>query len=63
VEKEDKQRGTYKSCINPECDYLHTREVANGDAGETADPGSLAVAPGARRGTSEVPEAEDDQSA
>jgi DNA topoisomerase-1 len=27
VEKEDKQRGTYKSCINPGCDYLHTREA------------------------------------
>ncbi len=27
VEKEDKQRGTYKSCINPECDYLHTKEA------------------------------------
>lgn len=27
VEKEDKQRGTYKSCINPSCDYLHTREA------------------------------------
>lgn len=27
VEKEDKQRGTYKSCINPTCDYLHTKEA------------------------------------
>jgi DNA topoisomerase-1 len=27
VEKEDKQRGSYKSCINPECDYLHTKEA------------------------------------
>jgi DNA topoisomerase-1 len=24
VAKEDKQRGAYKACINPECDYLHT---------------------------------------
>ncbi len=24
VEKSDKKRGTYKSCINPDCDYLHT---------------------------------------
>ncbi len=24
VEKHDKKRGTYKSCINPDCDYLHT---------------------------------------
>ncbi|MGA2615251.1 MAG: type I DNA topoisomerase [Spirochaetia bacterium] len=27
VEKEDRQRGTYKSCINPSCDYLHTKET------------------------------------
>lgn len=27
VEKEDKQRGSYKACINPECDYLHTHEA------------------------------------
>lgn len=26
VEKYDKKRGTYKSCINPDCDYLHTAE-------------------------------------
>jgi DNA topoisomerase-1 len=26
VAKEDKQRGAYKACINPECDYLHTQE-------------------------------------
>ncbi len=24
VEKYDKKRGSYKSCINPDCDYLHT---------------------------------------
>ena len=24
VEKYDKKNGSYKSCINPECDYLHT---------------------------------------
>ncbi|MBN1799264.1 MAG: type I DNA topoisomerase [Spirochaetales bacterium] len=30
VEKTDKKRGSYKSCINPECDYLHTiDEYAN----------------------------------
>ena len=27
VEKEDRERGTYKSCINPSCDYLHTKEA------------------------------------
>ncbi|MBP7480145.1 MAG: type I DNA topoisomerase [Spirochaetaceae bacterium] len=28
VEKYDKKHGTYKSCINPECNYLHTAEEA-----------------------------------
>ncbi len=32
VEKRDKQRGEYKSCINPECDYLHTQEVEDQSA-------------------------------
>ncbi len=32
VEKEDKQRGAYKSCINPECDYLHTQEAEDQSA-------------------------------
>ncbi len=32
VEKEDKQRGVYKSCINPECNYLHTQEVEDQSA-------------------------------
>ncbi len=26
VEKYDKKRGSYKACVNPECDYLHTEE-------------------------------------
>lgn len=26
VEKYDKKRGSYKACINPECDYLHSQE-------------------------------------
>lgn len=26
VEKYDKKNGTYKSCINPDCDYLHSAE-------------------------------------
>jgi DNA topoisomerase-1 len=32
VEKEDKQRGAYKACINPECNYLHTQEVEDQSA-------------------------------
>ncbi|RPJ05368.1 MAG: type I DNA topoisomerase, partial [Spirochaetaceae bacterium] len=28
VEKEDKKRGSYKACINPECTYLHIDEEA-----------------------------------
>ncbi|AEE16393.1 type I DNA topoisomerase [Treponema brennaborense] len=34
VEKYDKKNGTYKSCINPDCDYLHS----NDDAAEPAVP-------------------------
>ena len=30
VEKYDKKRGSHKSCVNPECDYLHTEEVEGG---------------------------------
>ncbi|MEW5813883.1 MAG: type I DNA topoisomerase [Spirochaetota bacterium] len=26
VEKEDKKRGDYKACINPDCDFLHIQE-------------------------------------
>jgi DNA topoisomerase-1 len=28
VEKQDKQHGSYKACINPECGYLHAPESA-----------------------------------
>ncbi len=31
VEKYDKKHGTYKSCINPECNYLHTAEEAEAE--------------------------------
>ena len=24
VEKYDKKHGSYKACINPDCDYLHS---------------------------------------
>jgi DNA topoisomerase I len=30
VEKFDKKRGSFKACINPDCDYLHTQD--DGDA-------------------------------
>ena len=38
VEKYDKKNGTYKSCINPDCDYLHSADeaVAAEAAGEFA---------------------------
>lgn len=38
VEKYDKKNGTYKSCINPDCDYLHTPDeaIAAEAAGEFA---------------------------
>lgn len=34
VEKSDKKNGVYKSCINPDCDYLHSAEdsLAENDA-------------------------------
>lgn len=32
VEKYDKKHGTYKSCINPECSYLHTADDGLPDA-------------------------------
>jgi hypothetical protein len=28
VEKQDKSRGSYRACINPECGYLHAPEGA-----------------------------------
>ena len=28
VEKYDKKHGTYKACINPNCDYLHSGDDA-----------------------------------
>lgn len=37
VEKYDKKNGSFKSCINPDCDYLHTQEetVEVGTDGDT----------------------------
>ena len=32
VEREDRQRGAYKACINPECAYLHTQEAEDASA-------------------------------
>lgn len=34
VEKYDKKNGSYKSCINPDCDYLHSAEDAPASAQE-----------------------------
>ena len=65
VEKEDRQRGSYKSCINPACDYLHTKDEtpgADGDvvaAGEETAGETRAASPA---GTATAGEA-DDQSA
>ncbi|MDR1748305.1 MAG: type I DNA topoisomerase, partial [Spirochaetaceae bacterium] len=36
VEKYDKKHGAYKSCINPECNYLHTADQTEAGA-ETAE--------------------------
>ena len=43
VEKYDKKNGTYKSCINPNCDYLHSADEAAAEADKEngiADGGS-----------------------
>ena len=37
VEKFDKKNGNYKSCINPDCDYLHTADEEPMDAEKLAD--------------------------
>ena len=42
VEKYDKKNGSYKSCINPECDYLHSVDEAL--AAEEAAKGAAAFA-------------------
>jgi len=31
VEKYDKKNGSYKSCINPDCNYLHTNDEVEGE--------------------------------
>jgi len=31
VEKYDKKNGTHKACINPECDFLHSKDDENND--------------------------------
>ena len=36
VEKFDKKNGTYKSCINPECDYLHSAEDSSDNSTKIA---------------------------
>ena len=37
VEKFDKKNGNYKSCINPDCDYLHSADDASDDAARLAE--------------------------
>jgi len=37
VEKQDKQRGSYKACINPQCDYLHTPDGASTEHQDAED--------------------------
>jgi len=33
VEKYDKKRGSYKACINPQCDYLHSSDESKEEKG------------------------------
>ncbi|MCR4822712.1 MAG: type I DNA topoisomerase [Treponema sp.] len=37
VEKFDKKNGSHKSCINPDCDYLHSADEASIEAEKLAD--------------------------
>jgi DNA topoisomerase-1 len=63
VEKEDRQRGTYKSCINPSCDYLHTKDLPQTPPGaaEEMPPGAAEeMPPGAAE---EMPPGAADQNA
>lgn len=39
VEKYDKKNGSFKSCINPECDYLHTQDDASESVAEHESDG------------------------
>ncbi len=36
VERFDKKRGSYKACINPACDYLHSQDAQDGQEEEHA---------------------------
>lgn len=40
VEKYDKKNGSYKSCINPDCDYLHTADEEKAEIPESAESDS-----------------------
>ncbi len=40
VEKYDKKNGSYKSCINPECDYLHSQDDG-GEPGREEGPDGI----------------------
>lgn len=37
VEKYDKKNGSYKSCINPDCDYLHSADEEEVDSSKLAE--------------------------
>ena len=37
VEKYDKKNGSYKSCINPDCDYLHSADEEEVDSAKLAE--------------------------
>ena len=67
VEKEDRQHGMYKSCINPACDYLHTKgaEQEAEDAAApvaTPSPATGRMSPGATAEMSPGATADDEAS-
>jgi len=42
VEREDRQRGAYRTCINPSCDYLHSKEMPEQRPDDEMPPGAAA---------------------
>ena len=66
VEREDRQRGAYRTCINPACDYLHSKEMPLG-AADGMPPGAADGMPQPRQERDEMPPGAaagtDDQSA
>jgi DNA topoisomerase-1 len=55
VEREDRQRGAYRTCINPSCDYLHSKEMPGQHADGEMPPGAADEMPQPRQERDEMP--------